>query len=133
MKQVDVETAKTSPLLCTREQIKRGFWTEPNRNASMPYRSTTWEETCYRNGNEYYESNWSVDGPCELTAWDPSLLCELLENKTLGFLGDSISWQTFRSMVRSFKTNSTQYWLSRDDSSLLLILEISPWSHPNRQ
>ncbi|KAL7518390.1 hypothetical protein ACHAWX_003224 [Stephanocyclus meneghinianus] len=98
MTPVVFEMAQTRLLLCSREQVKQGFMTEPNRNASMPYRSTTWEETCYQNPIEYYKSYWSVDEPCQLTEWDPYLLCEILGNKTLGFLGDSISWQNFRSM-----------------------------------
>lgn len=95
-------SSPTTMPFCSREQVQHGFWTAPNRSeTSLPYRSTPWEETCYKNGKGYYPTKWNVHESCQLVPWDPVLLCDVLENKTLGFLGDSISWQIFRSMVRS--------------------------------
>lgn len=112
-----IERRKIIPW-CSREQVQQGFWTvitnhtdETSQTLLPPYRSTPWEETCYyKTNNEngeneynhnYYSSTWNVNESCQLATWDPISFCHLLENKTLGFLGDSISWQVFRSMVRA--------------------------------
>ena len=96
---------------CSREQIQQGFWTtddsKNSTNTTLRYRSSGYEETCYKNGEGYYESNWNVKEPCQLVQWDPELFCEILENKTVGLIGDSITWQVFQSMVRTFESISS--------------------------
>ncbi len=103
LEDVSSPTATAPSILpyCSREQVQQGFWTY-NHTQPLRYRSTPWEETCYKNGNGYYPTQWNVDDSCQLVEWDPAILCEVLEHKTLGFIGDSISWQIFRSLVGTF-------------------------------
>lgn len=99
--------------LCTREQIRRGHW-KPLQLQKPPYVSEEpWESTCYRrNGSRegqleelpFRDWEWTVDDEtekdngCLFAPFDVDSFCELNSNRTVAFLGDSLTWQQFNSL-----------------------------------
>lgn len=98
----DEETRSEAPL-CTREQIRnRGQWRTFER-PEAPYTATVdWENTCYKNkGDEpaaFQDSEWVVNDECTFNPFNATRLCHILENRTVAFLGDSITFQQFNSL-----------------------------------
>jgi hypothetical protein len=90
------------PPLCTREQIRRGQWKTFER-LQAPYTSTDdWERTCSKNEDTtrpYQDSEWAVSSEdCAFHSFNATRLCEILENRTIAFLGDSITFQQYNSL-----------------------------------
>ena len=100
--------------LCTREQIRRGYW-KPLQLSKPPYISEEpWEKTCYLNngsregqldGSPFHDWEWTVnirtfneENGCFFGSFNVERFCQLNINRTIAFLGDSISWQQFNSL-----------------------------------
>lgn len=109
---VDRSTTKTTPL-CTREQIRRGHWKALQLSKPPYISSESWESTCYRKKGSregqlevvpFQDWEWAVDDEkdeengCLFAPFDVDRFCQLSENRTFAFLGDSIMWQQFNSL-----------------------------------
>jgi len=78
---------------CSRDELRDGKWGEIDHNATPPYIPDDYHRNCYK-GTQlegYYRSSWTA--PCRFDEFSPERFCELAGNKTIAFLGDSISWQ----------------------------------------
>ena len=113
------------PVFCNREQIRKGQWKKIQRERA-PYKSKEpWESSCYRkNGSRehqleqspFQDWEWHIpttsdhhtttlidhntsDNNCVFhSQFDVHRFCHLTINRTIAFLGDSITWQQFRSL-----------------------------------
>ena len=105
-----VVTHQTDSLLCTRKQIQKGYWKNVQREKA-PYESKEkWESSCYQHGgfregqlqqSPFNDWEWNVDDDnenCVLLQFDVNRFCRLGINRTIAFLGDSITWQQFQSL-----------------------------------
>ena len=105
------------PLFCTREQIRRGHW-KAVQHEKAPYLpddtwESAWESTCYlkdgpREGqleeSPFQDWAWAADNDpnedndCLFAPFDVKRFCQLNANRTIAFLGDSITWQQLNSL-----------------------------------
>jgi hypothetical protein len=105
-----VVTHQTNSLLCTREQIQKGYWKNVQREKA-PYESKEiWESSCYQRGgfregqlqqSPFNDWEWNIDDDnenCSLLQFDVNRFCRLGISRTIAFLGDSITWQQFQSL-----------------------------------
>jgi hypothetical protein len=88
--------------LCTREQIIDGEWVEQVLDAP-PYIPSTVHLRCYPR-EAYYSSHWRTwtwkPRNCILEQWDKPLFCRLLSYANVSVIGDSLSWEQYRSLVQ---------------------------------
>ena len=110
-KEGSAEPSSQSQRLCSREELRNGQWSEPDRNATPPYIPTErWHRSCYgKDPNKlegYYKSSWSA--PCAFDELQEDTFCALVENQTLAFIGDSITWQQFEAIEGSLKSTDVQ-------------------------
>jgi hypothetical protein len=107
---INVGTHQTDNLLCTREQIQKGYWKNIQREKA-PYESKEkWESSCYQRGgfregrlqqSPFNDWEWNIDEDnenCSLLQFDINRFCRLGINRTIAFLGDSLTWQQFQSL-----------------------------------
>ena len=86
---------KQSFKLCTREDVRRGQWVEwTNSNITLGDAAAA--------ANEY---KWNVlrevSGSCQFQPdFSPTLFCRLMTNGVVMFVGDSITWEMYASLVR---------------------------------
>jgi hypothetical protein len=88
--------------LCTREQVIDGEWVEQVLDAP-PYIPSTVHLRCYPR-RAYYSSQWRTwtwkPKSCKLEQWDKHLFCRLLSYANVSIIGDSLSWEQYRSLVQ---------------------------------
>uniref|UniRef100_A0A7S4AJ74 SGNH domain-containing protein n=1 Tax=Pseudo-nitzschia australis TaxID=44445 RepID=A0A7S4AJ74_9STRA len=98
--------------LCSRERIRGGHWKAVEREKALyTLPSEAWERSCYQ--KEQFETKsapiqdweWTADDnvpddkdDCSFASFDVNRFCQLNSNRSIAFLGDSISWQQFNSL-----------------------------------
>jgi hypothetical protein len=102
---VSNETATTEKtrghqLLCTLEQLSKGEWV-PAVYDYAPYDSPPLQ-TCLRKLSKnatYQTHDWKPFTDCEFSTWQKDEFCKLAANKTIGFIGDSLTYEHFQDLV----------------------------------
>lgn len=91
--------------LCTSEEIKYGSW-KPimlDQPPHVPRQSKCWSKEELINAKNWPYFHWHPTqfelGNCDFQQWDADLFCNLARNKTVGIMGDSLSWEHFASLV----------------------------------
>mmetsp|Transcript_37723 Transcript_37723/g.91649 ORF Transcript_37723/g.91649 Transcript_37723/m.91649 type:complete len:437 (-) Transcript_37723:77-1387(-) len=97
--------------LCTREQIRKGAWQAVERPQGASYLAKVdWEQTCWKKekkamekipGFKYVEHQWVVpqEEGCTFRQFDSERLCHILQNRTIAFFGDSLTFQQYNSLA----------------------------------
>jgi hypothetical protein len=93
--------------LCRRYQIITGQWLAVAFEQGPPYVPTVQHIRCY--ASEYYHISpystytWMPDlaalGKCQFQEYHPPTLCTLLPRATISIIGDSLSYEQYRSIV----------------------------------
>ena len=98
---------------CGRKQIRRGHWKFVEREKALyVLPSEAWESSCYRKEQQLETKSapikdweWTADDSgldekdgCSVASFDVDRFCQLNSNRSIAFLGDSISWQQFNSL-----------------------------------
>lgn len=95
----------SSNVLCSREEVRQGVWV-PITLKAPPYIPLV--SSCYK--EHHLNGSWdtftwqprgSQQGGCEFSFWDRDLFCQLAFNKTIALLGDSLTREHYKSLVRS--------------------------------
>lgn len=87
---------------CTRDQVINGNWNATTLNAP-PYVPRNVQIRCYPE-SEYKKGYWSTyewqpaSTNCELSSWNKNVFCTLLRRSTVLIIGDSLSWEHYRSL-----------------------------------
>lgn len=95
--------------LCNREQVKYGHWS-PVTLDKPPYipsddfgqRSACYDDSMflYNSTNGFPSYDWHPsDKSCSFVPWNRNRFCEVVSNRTIAFVGDSISYESFTSLV----------------------------------
>ena len=93
----------TPSRLCTRDEIRVGSWKNITLEAP-PYIPRTVHLRCYP--EEYYKksSPWETyewkptTSECTFVQWKRSEFCRLMQRTTILIIGDSLSWEHYRSL-----------------------------------
>ncbi|CAJ1965708.1 unnamed protein product [Cylindrotheca closterium] len=105
------EDSSSSLPLCTREQIRKGSWQAVERPQGASYLAkVNWEQTCWKKeetamekipGFQYVEHQWVIpkEYGCTFRQFDAERLCHILQNRTIAFLGDSLTFQQYNSLA----------------------------------
>eukprot|EP00980_Cylindrotheca_fusiformis_P014536 scaffold3914_cov121-Cylindrotheca_fusiformis.AAC.5 len=101
---VESDELSKEPPLCTREQIRQGHWKTFDRSEALYTAPNDWENRCSKRqdkslGDTFQESEWTVADRCTFQPFNTTRLCEVLQNRTVAFLGDSISFQQYNSLA----------------------------------
>ena len=93
--------------LCRRFQIVSGQWLSV-KYEKPPYVTTVKHLRCYP--SDYYRQSpwnthtWMPDmaaiGACSFAEYDTNELCDLLPRATVSIIGDSLSWEQYRSLIQ---------------------------------
>jgi hypothetical protein len=106
------------PRLCTRDEIINGAWS-PVTLQEPPYVSRNAHLRChpmedYQKGfwNTY---DWTPSSGCELSQWNESEFCSLLDRGTVLIIGDSLSWEHYSSLAQQLglKVHQSSQHVSR--------------------
>ena len=99
--------AKDSMPLCRRYQIISGQWLSVQYE-KPPYVTTVKHLRCYP--SEYYRQSpwptytWMPDlaaiGACAFDEYNTNDFCDLLPRATISIIGDSLSWEQYRSLIQ---------------------------------
>jgi len=99
------EQVQQQKRLCTVEETRHGLWV-PVTLDKPPYIPT--KSKCYtteelQNATSWPYYHWhpfgNANGECRFDQWDADLFCTLAYNKTVGFMGDSLTWEQFASLA----------------------------------
>ncbi|KAG7341630.1 GDSL/SGNH-like acyl-esterase family protein [Nitzschia inconspicua] len=88
--------------LCSRDDIRVGSW-QPVTLKSPPYVPRTVHLRCYPE-DVYQQGFWNTydwqpsSTDCSFASWDPDQFCRLLYRATILVIGDSLSWEHYRSL-----------------------------------
>lgn len=99
---VKVSPVSNLVIPCTRDQIRTGWW-NPLTLKSPPYVPHTTQLRCYPE-SAYKKGYWNTyewqpaSTVCELSQWNRIDFCILLRRATIMIIGDSLSWEHFRSL-----------------------------------
>jgi hypothetical protein len=88
--------------LCSRDEIRIGSW-HPVTLKAPPYVPDTQQLRCYPNDaykQKYWNTyDWLPSNPeCSFVGWNPKNFCRLLFRATMLIIGDSLSWEHYRSL-----------------------------------
>lgn len=87
---------------CTRDQVITGKWNATTLDAP-PYVPRNVQIRCYPE-SEYKKGYWNTyewqpaATNCKLSSWNKSVFCALLRRSTVLIIGDSLSWEHYRSL-----------------------------------
>jgi len=103
---------ESSSRFCSRDELRDGKWGEIDHTATPPYIPSKYHRICYKGETleGYYKSSWTA--PCRFDEFSPERFCELAGNKTIAFLGGSISWQqsvALRMILNATKPSTEKY------------------------
>uniref|UniRef100_A0A448ZJR5 Trichome birefringence-like C-terminal domain-containing protein n=1 Tax=Pseudo-nitzschia multistriata TaxID=183589 RepID=A0A448ZJR5_9STRA len=99
------------PKFCSRERIRKGEWKAVRREKPLyALDEDAWENKCYQKKQtekpaiidswEWIanENGGDDKADCSFAPFEVHRFCQLNSNRTIAFLGDSISWQQFNSL-----------------------------------
>lgn len=88
--------------LCTMEQVKQGEWT-PITFEKAPYDNhNTWYKAEQNLKNDWNTWEWQPKTQCHFVAWDKEKFCQAARNKTILFIGDSLTAEHFFDLMYRF-------------------------------
>jgi hypothetical protein len=107
---IDVGSSESSNKLCTRQQIIDGKWVK-DVLSKPPYVVSTVHLRCYPRETYFDKKNgWSTwkwqpqgkdDGQCTFEShFNKNDFCSLLPSGIVSIIGDSLSWEHYRSLVQ---------------------------------
>jgi hypothetical protein len=88
--------------LCGRDEIRIGSW-QPVTLKAPPYVPSTVHLRCYPE-HVYQQNYWNTFDwqpaslACQFAEWNPKEFCKLLFRATILVIGDSLSWEHYRSL-----------------------------------
>ena len=114
--------SRASPPLCTSDQIKRGTW-KLVRHAKPPYIPTFlhWRNECYtihqlKSATHWDSYQWIPEAAslraCRFHHFEKNEFCHLAANKTIAFVGDSLSLEHYSDLAHQvgFSGNIDSVW-----------------------
>ena len=119
---IQVNTSySSSNILCSREEVRQGEWV-PMTFKAPPYIPLI--SNCYK--GHHLNGSWNTFiwqpqasklGSCEFSFWDRDLFCGLAFNKTIALLGDSLTREHYKSLIRSLGYEVARYDLLQPKNS----------------
>mmetsp|Transcript_20961 Transcript_20961/g.44237 ORF Transcript_20961/g.44237 Transcript_20961/m.44237 type:complete len:415 (+) Transcript_20961:54-1298(+) len=107
----------SSDHLCSRDEIRIGFWKQVILD-TPPYLPRTVHLQCYPdseyNANQWmhtheWQPNASSSTDCTFTDWDPNEYCKLMRRATILIIGDSLSFEHYRSLGHLLGIHISQF------------------------
>eukprot|EP00536_Pseudo-nitzschia_multiseries_P004853 jgi/Psemu1/189160/e_gw1.85.151.1 len=106
-----------SPRLCSRDELRIGSWKQQVLDAP-PYLPKTVHLQCYPD-SEYKAGEWthtyewqpsaSLSKGCAFTDWNQSEFCRLMKRATILIIGDSLSFEQYRSLGHLLGIHISQF------------------------
>ena len=99
------EQEQSQRRLCTAEETRHGAWVPVtlDKPPYIPRASKCYSAEELQNATSWPYHHWhpygKTDGLCRFDQWDAAAFCALAHNKTVGIMGDSLSWEHFASLA----------------------------------
>jgi hypothetical protein len=118
----DLDSSLNIPL-CARDEIRVGSW-QPVTLKAPPYIPDTQQLRCYPKHmykQEYWNTyDWQPSSPgCTFVKWNPVHFCLLLYRATILVIGDSLSWEHYRSLNHLLGSNRNIHQKDQHQSKVL--------------
>jgi hypothetical protein len=100
--------------LCTQEELRHGRWLPVtfDKPPYIPTRSKCYKRKFLKEATSWESYEWhpfaskpdnsseeEEEGQCDYAQWNKELFCELAHNRTIVFVGDSLTWEQFSSLA----------------------------------
>jgi len=106
---ISTDVTSTGISYCSRDQVRNGQWEAVNHSMAPYVPAVSWEKTCYGKGGSrqgeleqtpFADTQWTVSSPekCSFVPFSVERFCQVVGNRTIAFLGDSITWQQYNSL-----------------------------------